>query len=130
MQISVQSAHMISLRRPVARTAARNSASSQELRPVRSIAGESSSSSASSGTVGCCDPDATFTVEWTIGTPKAFAVLTVETMFASSRPASIDRTAPNCAELRRLIVDQDQRRVLRREQVIAKLVSDRQAGHA
>jgi hypothetical protein len=39
MQISVQSAHRISLRRPVARTAARKSASSQEFRVVRSMGG-------------------------------------------------------------------------------------------
>jgi hypothetical protein len=66
------------------------------LRLVRSIGGSSSSSSASSGTVGCCRPDATFTVEWTIGTPNAFAVFTVDTMFSSSRSGSIDRTASNC----------------------------------
>jgi len=36
MQISVQSAHRISLRRPLARTAARNSASSHALVDVRS----------------------------------------------------------------------------------------------
>ena len=96
MQISVQSAHRISLRRPVARTAARKSASSHALRVVRSIGGLSSSSSASSGTVGSWRPDATFTVEWTIGTPNAFAVFTVETMFSSSRSGSIERTAANC----------------------------------
>jgi hypothetical protein len=63
---------------------------------VRSSGGLSSSSSASSGTVGCCWPDATFTVEWTIGTPNALAVLTVETMFARSRSWSIERTVANC----------------------------------
>jgi hypothetical protein len=39
-------------------------------------------------------PVATLTVEW--GTPNAFAVFTVETMFSSSRSGSIDRTAANC----------------------------------
>jgi hypothetical protein len=46
--------------------------------------------------VGCCCPEATFTVEWTIGSPKAFAVFTVETMFSSSSSGSIDPTAANC----------------------------------
>ena len=85
MQISVQRAHRISLRRPVARTAARNSASSHALVVVRSIGGLSSSSSASSGTVGWPRPVATLIVEWTIGISNAFAVFTVETMFSSSR---------------------------------------------
>jgi len=35
-------------------------------------------------------------VEWTIGRPNAFAILTVETMFSSSRSRSIDRTPANC----------------------------------
>jgi hypothetical protein len=83
------------LRRVVARTAARNSASSQALRVVRSIGGLSSSSSASSGTVGCPTPEATLTVECTIGTPNAFAVFTVETMFSSSTSRSIDLTPAN-----------------------------------
>src|SRR5205807_9627387 len=63
---------------------------------VRSSGGLSSSSSANSGTVGCCWPDATLTVEWTIGTPNALAVLTVETMFLRSRVSSTERTVPNC----------------------------------
>jgi hypothetical protein len=62
---------------------------------VRSIGGLSSSSSASSGTVGCPRPVATLIVEWTIGTPKAFAVFTVETMFSSSRSRSMDWTPAN-----------------------------------
>jgi len=36
------------------------------------------------------------TVEWTIGSPNALAVFTVETMFSSSRPGSIERTVANC----------------------------------
>jgi hypothetical protein len=93
MQISVQSAHKMSLRRPVARTAARKSASSHALRVVRSIGGLSSRSSASSGTVGLPRPDATLTVECTIGSRNAFTVFTVETMFFSTRPGSMDLTA-------------------------------------
>jgi hypothetical protein len=84
-------------RRPVARTAATKSTSSHELMLVRSIGGLSSSSSASSGTVGFPWPDATFTVECTIGSPNVFAVFTVDTMFLSSRPGSMDRTVANCA---------------------------------
>jgi hypothetical protein len=83
------------LRRPLACTAATKSASSHELTLVRSIGGVSSSSSASSGTVGCCWPDATLTVEWTIGSPNALAVLTVETMFLRSSSGSIERTVAN-----------------------------------
>src|SRR6266566_5898452 len=52
MQISVQSAQKMSLRRPVARTARTKSASSQALMLVRSTGGLSPSSSASGGTVG------------------------------------------------------------------------------
>jgi len=48
------------------------------------------------GTVGCCWPDATLTVEWTIGSPNALTVFTVETMFLRSRASSIERTVPNC----------------------------------
>src|ERR1035438_1188082 len=77
MQTSVQSAQKMSLRRPVACTAATKSVSSHELTLVRSIGGLSSSNSASSGTVGCCWPDATLTVEWTIGSPNALDVFTV-----------------------------------------------------
>jgi hypothetical protein len=36
------------------------------------------------------------TVEWTIGSPKALAVFTVETMFLRSRSSSIERTVANC----------------------------------
>src|SRR5271167_22522 len=96
MQTSVQSAQKMSLRRPLARTAARKSVSSHELTVVRSMGGFSSSSSASSGTVGCCWPDETLTVEWTIGSPNALAALTVETMFLSSRAGSMDLTVANC----------------------------------
>jgi hypothetical protein len=84
------------LRRPVARTAARKSASSHALRVVRSIGGLSSSSSASSGTVGLPRPDVTLTVECTIGSPNAFAVFTVDTMFFNTRPGSMDLTAAIC----------------------------------
>jgi hypothetical protein len=62
---------------------------------VRSIGGYSSRSSASSGTVGCPRPVATLIVECTIGIRKAFAVLTVETMFSSSRSRSIELTPEN-----------------------------------
>jgi hypothetical protein len=86
----------MSFRRPVARTAWTNSASSQEFTVVRSSGGLSSSSTASSGTVGCCWPDATLTVEWTIGTPNALTVLTVDTMFLRSRVSSVERTVANC----------------------------------
>src|SRR6185437_16741293 len=96
MQTSVQSAQKMSLRRPVACTAATKSVSSHELTVVRSIGGLSTSNSASSGTVGCCWPDATLTVEWTIGTPNALTVFTVDTMFLRSRPSSIERTVANC----------------------------------
>src|SRR5450631_3276175 len=96
MQTSVQSAQKMSLRRLVARTAATKSVSSHELTLVRSISGLSSTSSASSGTVDCCWPDATLTVEWTIGSPNALAALTVETMFLRSRSGSIERTVANC----------------------------------
>jgi hypothetical protein len=52
MHTSVQSAQKMSFRRPLARTAATNSVSSQELTVVRSIGGSSVKSSASSGSVG------------------------------------------------------------------------------
>jgi hypothetical protein len=84
------------LRRPLDRAAARNSASSHALVVVLSIGGLSSSSSASSGTVASPRPVATLIVEWTIGRSNAFAVLTVETMFSSSRSRSIDWTPANC----------------------------------
>jgi hypothetical protein len=96
MQTSVRSAQKMSFLRPVARTACTNSRSSRELTVVRSSGGLSSSSSASSGTVGCCWPEATLTVEWTIGSPNALAVFTVETMFVRSRSGSIERTVANC----------------------------------
>jgi len=86
----------MSLRRPVARTAATKSTSSQELTLVRSIGGLASSSSASSETVGFPWPDATFTVEWTIGSLNVLAVFTVVTMFLSSSSGSMDRTVANC----------------------------------
>ena len=114
---------MISLRRPVARTAARKSASSHALVVVRSIGGLSSSSSASSGTVGCPRPVATLIVEWTIGRSNAFAVFTVETMFCEQQ-VTIDR--PDSRELGRLVVDHEQRRVLRRQQVVADRVAYRE----
>src|SRR6185503_12273771 len=95
MQTSVQSAHKISLRRPVARTAATKSVSSHELTVVRSIGGLCSSRAASSGTVGSCWPDSTLTVEWTMGTPNAFAVSTTDTMFLRNSSLSIDRTVAN-----------------------------------
>src|SRR5450631_4911169 len=95
MQTSVHNAQKMSLCRPVARTACTNSVSSHELTVVRSSGGLSSSSSASSDTVGCCWPDATLTVEWTIGSPNALTVLTVETMFLRSRVSSIERTVAN-----------------------------------
>jgi hypothetical protein len=97
MQTSVQSAQKISLRRPVARTASTKSTSSHELMLVRSIGGLSSSSPASSGTVGSPWPEATFTVEWTIGSPNVLAVFTVDTVFLSSSSGSMDRTVANCA---------------------------------
>jgi hypothetical protein len=92
----VHNAQKSSLRRPVARTACTNSVSSHELTVVRSSGGSSVKSSASSGTVGCCWPDATLTVEWTTGTPNAFTVLSVETMFLRSKASSIERTVANC----------------------------------
>ena len=95
MQISVHSAQRISLRRPVARTAARKSASSHAFMVVRSIAGSSSRRSASSGTVGP-RPAATLIVECTIGTPNSLRGFTVDTMFLSSRSGSMERTAANC----------------------------------
>src|SRR5439155_7356302 len=58
--------------------------------------GSSASSSASSGTVGFPRPVSTLIVEWMIGSPKAFAVFTVETMFSSSSSRSIDVTAAIC----------------------------------
>ncbi|HEY6605512.1 MAG TPA: hypothetical protein VIZ44_04140 [Gaiellaceae bacterium] len=79
----------------MARTAATKSASSHALVLVRSTGGLSSSSSASSGTVGCPRPVATLIVEWTIGTPNSFAIFTVETMFSSSRSRSMDCTPAN-----------------------------------
>jgi sec-independent protein translocase protein TatA len=50
--------------------------SSQELTVVRSSGGLSSSSAPSSGTVGCCWPHATSTIEWTLGSPNAGEVCT------------------------------------------------------
>jgi hypothetical protein len=41
-------------------------------------------------------PDATLIVEWTIGSPKVLAVFTVDTMFLSSRPGSMERTPASC----------------------------------
>ena len=74
----------------------RSSVSSHELTLVRSIGGLSSSSSASSGTVGCRWPEATLIVEWMIGSPNVLAILTVDTTSSSSSSGSIDRTAANC----------------------------------
>ena len=91
MQTSVQSAQKISFRRPVARTASRNSVSSHEFTVVRSSGLSFSSRPASSGIVGPW-PAATFTVECTTGTSKALIVLTVETAFLMSRSWSIERT--------------------------------------
>jgi hypothetical protein len=42
-------------------------------------------------------PEATFTVEWTIGSPNVLAVVTVDTMFLSSSSGSMDRTVANRA---------------------------------
>ncbi len=39
---------------------------------------------------------------------------------------AIERTA---GELRRLVVDHDERRVFRREQVVGQRIADRRAGH-
>jgi len=36
-------------------------------------------------------------VEWTIGSPNVLAVFTVDTMFLSSRPGSMERIPENCA---------------------------------
>ena len=47
------------------------------------------------GTVDSLRPVATLIVEWTIGSPNAFPVFTVETMFPRSRSGSIDLTAPS-----------------------------------
>jgi hypothetical protein len=41
-------------------------------------------------------PVATLIVEWTMGTPKSFAVFTVEMMFSSRRSRSMDWTPANC----------------------------------
>jgi len=49
------------------------------------------------GTVGFPWPDATFTVEWTIGSLNVLAVFTVDTMFLRSSAGSMDRTVANCA---------------------------------
>ena len=95
MHISVHKAQRISFRRPVARTAARKSASSQALMLVRSIGGSSASTSASSGTVGSASPLATLIVEWTIDNPNSFAIFAVETMFSNRRSRSIELTAAN-----------------------------------
>src|SRR6266536_5693580 len=69
MQISVHRAQRMSLRRPVAWTASRNSMSSQELTVIRSSGLSSVSRPASSGRVGPW-PEATLTVECTTGTPE------------------------------------------------------------
>jgi hypothetical protein len=66
----------MSFLRPVARTACRNSVSSQELTVVRSSGLSSFSSSANSGRVGPW-PLATLTVECTTGTPKVLMVLVI-----------------------------------------------------
>jgi hypothetical protein len=42
------------------------------------------------GSVGFPRPDATLTVEWTTGTPKALMVLTVETAFLRRSSRSIE----------------------------------------
>ena len=70
--------------------------SSQELTVVRSSGLSSVSSSASSGSVGRPWPEATLTVEWTTGTPKALIVLTVETAFLSRSAGSIERIVASC----------------------------------
>src|SRR5258708_5938256 len=96
MQTSVHRAQKISLRRPVFRTAATKSASSHELMLVRSIGAFPSSTVARSGTVGLPRPDATLIVECTTGSPKAFAILTVDTTFFTRSWLSIDRIDPTC----------------------------------
>jgi hypothetical protein len=65
-------------------------------------------------------------VEWTIGMSNAFAVFTVETMFSSGR-SRIHR--PDSAELGRLVLDHHERRVLRRQEMVADRVAYREAGH-
>jgi hypothetical protein len=62
---------------------------------VRSIGGSSLSSSVLFGHGRLTASRFDVTVEWTMRTPKAFAILTVETMLSSRRSPSNDRTPAN-----------------------------------
>jgi hypothetical protein len=78
---------MISRLHPVALTASLNASSSNAFIDVRSIGSIPSSSDAIDGSVGPLKPNATPTVESTIGTSNAFAV------FASRRTCISTRSA-------------------------------------
>src|SRR5207253_2459354 len=99
-------AQRMSLRRPVARTASRNSMSSQELTVVRSSGLSSVSSSASSGSVGCPRPEATLMVECTTGTPKGLDGLDRRDGVLDEELV-IHRADPG--QLRGLVVDEQER---------------------
>src|SRR6266496_2812101 len=125
MQISVHRAQRMSLRRPVAWTASRNSMSSQELTVIRSSGLSSVSRPASSGRVGPW-PEATLTVECTTGTPEGLdgpdgrdGVLDQERVIHRA-----DR-----GQLCGLVVDEQERCVLRGEEMVGERVAHGRTGH-
>jgi hypothetical protein len=118
MQTSVHSAQRTSLRRPVAWTAATKSASSHELTLVRSIGGLSSSSCASSGIVGFPRPSATL-AERLRRLHRRDDVLDQQLVIHRADPL----------DLRRLVVDDEQHRVLRGDEVVGYRVASRLARH-
>jgi hypothetical protein len=125
MQISVHRAQMMSLRRPVAWTAWTNSMSSQELVVVRSSGLSSVSRSASSGRVGCPRPVATLMssarpdFEGLDGADGRDGVLDQE--------RAVHR--PDSGQLGGLVVDEQERCVLRRDEMVGDRVAHGRAGH-
>ncbi len=126
MQISVHRAQMMSLRRPVAWTAWTNSMSSQELTVVRSSGLSSVSRPASSGRVGC--PLAGGDVDGRVhdrdpegldGLDRRDSVLEQERVIHRA-----DR-----GQLCGLVVDEQERRILRRNEMVGERVAYRGTGH-